>query len=391
MHRAGRNERKMRRGFTLIELLVVIAIIGILVALLLPAVQQAREAARVTQCKNNLKQLALACHNFESSYGGLPPIDLSRGWASWAVLILPYIDQSPTYNVWDTKKTYLVQGNSMVGSQMLWEPLKAGVEAPIFYCPTRRSPHCFDEGQSFGNDTACSNSIPLVPGQMSVGTPLTVPRGPAGRSDYGLNGGTVAIDTLDSSQAVLDNMLNLNGPVQRAYNSATGGLASCRLQDSTCSGSPNATDLGAPCGCTCNIGFKYKRALKDITDGTSNTILLGEKFISRELIDMNSATTANGCASARWYESTHLTAFNWDGVMRFAGRNYPMATNASFNGSGCSTTYLFGSWHTGFAQFAMADGSVRTLSANIDNGSGTNEGVYGALATRAGNEVTGEY
>ncbi len=125
-----RSNHSLRAGFTLIELLVVIAIIAILIALLLPAVQQAREAARRTQCKNNLKQLALACHNFESAYGGLPPIDLSRGWASWVVLILPYVDQTPTYNVWDLKKTYLVQGMSMSGGQFVWTPLAAGVEAP---------------------------------------------------------------------------------------------------------------------------------------------------------------------------------------------------------------------------------------------------------------------
>src|SRR5262245_60104283 len=98
-----------RRGFTLIELLVVIAIIAILIALLLPAVQQAREAARRAQCKNQLKQLALAVHNYESAFNCFPPGQIRmqfasmprvRGWSLF-VQLLPYVDQAPLYNQWD--------------------------------------------------------------------------------------------------------------------------------------------------------------------------------------------------------------------------------------------------------------------------------------------------
>jgi len=103
--------RAMRRGFTLIELLVVIAIIAVLIALLLPAVQQARESARRTQCKNNLKQLGLALHNYHDTAKMFPPLEvqdatfLSSGnnnWGAyagnWNTLLLPYIDQAPMYN-----------------------------------------------------------------------------------------------------------------------------------------------------------------------------------------------------------------------------------------------------------------------------------------------------
>jgi len=93
---------RWRRGFTLIELLVVIAIIAILIALLLPAVQQAREAARRTQCRNNLKQMGLALHNYHDNYKTFPNGNVASsvgGWgASWYMRILPYVDQAPVYN-----------------------------------------------------------------------------------------------------------------------------------------------------------------------------------------------------------------------------------------------------------------------------------------------------
>lgn len=88
------------RGFTLIELLVVIAIIAILIALLLPAVQQAREAARRSQCKNNLKQLGLAMHNYHDVFNVFPVGQHNCCWGTWMVAILPYIDQAPLYQLY---------------------------------------------------------------------------------------------------------------------------------------------------------------------------------------------------------------------------------------------------------------------------------------------------
>ena len=108
-----------RSGFTLIELLVVIAIIAILIALLLPAVQQAREAARRTQCKNNLKQLGLALHNYHDTYSKFPPSeihtreflsDANNDWGNstgtWALFLLPYIEQANTYSKIDFSKRF---------------------------------------------------------------------------------------------------------------------------------------------------------------------------------------------------------------------------------------------------------------------------------------------
>lgn len=150
-HRAGRISASARfgrrkagglrsprhdRGFTLIELLVVIAIIAVLIALLLPAVQQAREAARRTQCKNNLMQIGLALHNYEMAYEVLPPGTVNPtgpienkevGYhVSWIVQLLPYLDQQNTYQhfdfsvgVYDEKNTKVVQ-----------------TEVAVFRCPS---------------------------------------------------------------------------------------------------------------------------------------------------------------------------------------------------------------------------------------------------------------
>src|SRR5262249_25525409 len=117
-----------RGAFTLIELLVVIAIIAVLIALLVPAVQKVREAANRAQCQNNLKQFGLAVHNYHDSYSALPPDRYAQGWPTWAVFLLPFIEQDNIYKLWDVRLRYREQPNPQATQQ----------NVKVYFCPSRR-------------------------------------------------------------------------------------------------------------------------------------------------------------------------------------------------------------------------------------------------------------
>ncbi len=174
-----RFHKARSKGFTLVELLVVIAIIGILVGLLLPAVQAAREAARRTQCSNNLKQIGLATHNFESTFRFLPPAfigdnsDTLNSWATWPALLLPQIEASNQYNLIDLH--YRVADQPAAAYQ---------TQNPNYLCPSRppavlsigdfATPGgaLTDYAASFGTAALYVNSIgaiiPAVPEQITT-------------------------------------------------------------------------------------------------------------------------------------------------------------------------------------------------------------------------------
>lgn len=192
-----------KRGFTLIELLVTIAIIAVLVALLLPAVQQAREAARRSQCKSNLKQIGLALHNYHDVHRSFPPFFINRTGnatriadadkgANWLVFLLPFIDQAPLYNQWD----FDIPANQNSGrSQNL----------PIYKCPTdpqSDSAPCVYAGGGWSRGNYGMNVSPCwfgVGGGGPNGTPRgmsTVNNGVSFRDITDGTSNTIAVDEL---------------------------------------------------------------------------------------------------------------------------------------------------------------------------------------------------
>ncbi|MBD3675944.1 MAG: DUF1559 domain-containing protein [Planctomycetaceae bacterium] len=191
------------RGFTLIELLVVIAIIAVLVALLLPAVQQAREAARRSQCKNNLKQIGLAVHNYHDTHGVFPPGYLSRnvgvsdpaaadsgpGFA-WGTMILPFLDQSPIYSQLDFNRDCTLPSNLALGQETL----------TVFQCPSDPGQNMFTVNNGNTNiDLPKANYV----GIYGYGSVSMAPGNPNPAGLFYRNSSVRMADILDGTSNVL--------------------------------------------------------------------------------------------------------------------------------------------------------------------------------------------
>jgi prepilin-type N-terminal cleavage/methylation domain-containing protein len=288
---------RRRRGFTLIELLVVIAIIAILVGLMMPAVQKAREAANRISCTNNLHQLTLAVHHYENDHGAFPPSRTNNYSTTWAVLLLPYIEQLNLYAKWDLSLSYYQQ------------PLiaqRTGV--PIFFCPTRRVP---EMGLSISGDQ------PATAGGLG-------PNVPGALGDYAANNGTTGND--DPASGTRPN-----------------GTFEVRTRDR---------------------GVRFA----EIMDGTSNTLLIGEKHVPIDKFGVG------------WMDNSLYNGDSYVSSTRSAGPSYPLAQLPQ------QQTWAFGSYHLSLCQFGFADGSVRTVSSSID------PVTLGWLAQRNdGQVVTGDF
>jgi len=333
---------RRHRGFTLIELLVVIAIIAILIALLLPAVQQAREAARRTQCKNNLKQMALAVHNYIDLASQFPPsacidpsITATGNNGSWGVhgRILPLLEQGNVYNVIDLTEAWDFQ-----------QPIN-GLKIPTFICPT--DPRGSEVRHPGGGKVSLyPTNYAFNFGTWFVYDPTT---GRGGDGAFFPNARLrFASFTDGSTSTLLISEVNAWQPYRR-----NGGPVDTAVPDTL-------TDVEAAIA----SGDQFKNTgHTEWPDGRVHhhgftTVLTPNS--SPECQDDDGTTFI--CDYNSWQEGKNGSA---------GPPSYAIITSRSH--------------HTGVVNSALVDGSVRTISENIDRS------VWRALGTRGGNEVIGEF
>ncbi len=346
----------VRRGFTLVELLVVIAIIGILVGLLLPAVQAAREAARRMQCSNNLKQLGLAIHNYESSTKRIPPGSGFYGGTVFAVgtlpaphqrfggardnrshllvRVLPYMEQTALFNEFGgdavaTDNARITDPTNPQGGIML-----RGISLPMYICPS-------DNNAPFSS-TVDGRASPVQPANYAFSM------GPSGGISDNTACSCPIFATLNARSLAGTTAANPAGPFTRV-----GGV--------------RPSILGA------NTGYCGK--FGDVSDGLSNTVFMGETIADW------SAHARNGWSHSNAWGKFMQVPINWD------TRYVDLAAAQAAGKTGCearcnwNTAEGFKSRHTGGAQFVMGDGSVQFFSQNIDLL------IYGALGSKSAGDI----
>jgi len=354
-----RSLRRRTRGFTLIELLVVIAIIAILIAILLPAVQQAREAANKSRCLNNLKQMVLGMHNYHDTHNVFPPGQIVTQWVnatnvlspttlprfvfqfepysniqnlgyqgvSWMFHLLPYIEQGNVYQLW--RPDYNVFGNAEVTfDNQLTTPwlflgyAPAQTEIPTFYCPSRRS--------SLSRTTKFALNRYLDTDAL---VPIFTPPGlRGGGTDYaGCAGSGLLFNDLTRSLWDLT-------PAQLSVASSLSNTTGTNLLYNY-----NQQNL--------NTGMFYANSsvrMADVKDGTTQTIMIAEaeRFETLRLLPQN--RTVLQVASDGWA---------WGG---------PATLVSTLIGPNKRQHYAYsGSPHDDVVQVGMADGSARPISQSI--------------------------
>jgi prepilin-type N-terminal cleavage/methylation domain-containing protein len=325
------NQR--RAGFTLIELLVVIAIISVLIGLLLPAVQKVREAANRIQCANNLKQIGLAIHSYHTNNGVLPP---SRpdiyGSVTWAVLILPYVEQENFYQQWagvapeEGRFQYYFRPESVRKTQ-----------TKLYYCPARRAPAA----------DMISTTVPPsdIPGDQPYWPADRIPR-PGALGDYACCSGDGTAFTEPGANGALI-------------------IGNARYTNPSAPGQPPRW----------LAGFSSRTRMAMIRDGLSNTFFVGEKHVKDGKFGREADEEGvQGDASIYNGEPGNRNA------ARAAGPNHQLA-----RGPTVSFSNQFGSYHPGICQFVFGDGSVRALEVSIPGS------ILGRLATRNNGEVIPDF
>ena len=336
-----RTSRQRHHGFTLIELLVVIAIIAVLIALLLPAVQQAREAARRTQCKNNLKQMGLAHSNYYDTHLCFATGANADAHGTWAIGIMPYLELTANFNQY---QNYIIP----IGSE--WNQ-------PPFYFTT----------VNVVSTTSKRFPVYSCPSDLSSVTWSGVGTGNPAMSlhNYAANAGTTNVYAYGDYNGVKyqPGVFKQNQPIYTADQS----------KNSTYS---------------------------NITDGSSNTIMVGEVLQGPTATDPTDTTKCDlrgliwngfGC-----FFTTYLTPNSAQPDVPYIDSANFMINNPKLGlpgtvptpdsaGNDNSCTYASRSRHPGGVQAALCDGSVRFFSNNIDIN------IWRALSTSSGSEVIGEF
>lgn len=316
-------------GFTLVELLVVIAIIGILVALLLPAVQAAREAARRTQCANNLKQMGVALHNFHDVYKRFPPAvmmhssvtnpadqDVNFG-PNWAVLILPFMEAGNLYDsVAGSVRDYMTNGDQT------WRNIRSN-RLEFYLCPS-------DTGSE---------------------VPYSGAGGNWARGNYGANAGPDMFWASSNNGSV-----NPTSPLSTRVGPVTDAHYASHLQNLT----------GAPV-----MGVNSTHSMANITDGTSNTVMIDELRIGPTATDLR-GTWAMGQVGASIIGGAGRLDTPYPNFNVSGGDDIKGCTDNTQVGMGCCSGC--GNWqvsarnrHPGGIQSAFCDGSVRFIANTVGN------------------------
>ena len=349
------QKRSPRFAFTLVELLVVIAIIGVLVALLLPAVQAARESARRMTCTNNLKNISLACLNYESSKGELPPgsvnsTKLQASGIGWMVQILPYIEQSGVSQ--RAVETFNTSANAYGGTM---DELN-GLLLPMYLCPS--DPDIKDQVEKYGSTTAA--------------------KARKGMSYAGVSG---------------------------SYYARTGICPSTRNSSDYCVGNPN--NLFGANNYDGLLIMDWPVELRQATDGLSHTLLIGERtyqirawMIGAYWVGATEPPRAFGDKSApigpqpstAFFACKNLSdkvLLNHDPYTGcYKGHNNALGDHPEVPDSTPRTLSVndlpFASYHPGGVNFSYGDGGVRFLRDDID------VDAFLALGSRNGGEIESE-
>jgi prepilin-type N-terminal cleavage/methylation domain-containing protein len=330
---------RLFKGFTLVELLVVIAIIGVLIALLLPAVQAAREAARMAQCRNHIKQLGLAVHNFHETGDALPPYSVGDAYPSVFCVLYPFIEQQSLYQeiVARTGTNSTISFRYQIGPSwwkgvsgrgtpdMNDESRKAFGSVSLMKCPTRRSPSLTSYSPERGPRS--DYCVVITPAADYYASHSLTYSDTTFHNCYGTTQDGLGHDTADA--------LNRNrGPFR---------IAIVTENDRT--------------------SWKCRNSLADWLDGTSNQLTFAEKHIAIGWVNVNETDPAS---DVHKWDGSYLHSSGAAAGPLHVGRLISNTITGGLlvkdpNDSNGTGRRSIGSWHPRVVQFGIGDGSVRSI------------------------------